>query len=241
LENKEQYIRQIQLPEIGDRGQEKLFNAKVLVVGAGGLGCPALQYLVATGIGTIGIVDFDIVSLSNLHRQILYSREDIGELKVNVAKKQLAKINPNCKIMTYDAMLSAKNAATIIREYDIIIDATDMIPARYLINDTCIQLDKPFVYGAVYKYQGQVAVFNFENGPTYRCLFPDVPTSKIENCNDRGILPVLPGIIGLMQATETIKIITGLGKPLSGVVGIFDVKTMEWERISLFRKQALIN
>jgi molybdopterin/thiamine biosynthesis adenylyltransferase len=239
VNNNEKYIRQIQLPEIGYQGQEKLGAAKVLVIGAGGLGCPAMQYLVSSGIGTIGIVDFDRVAVSNLHRQILYSIDDVGALKVDIAKRQLEKLNPNCIIQKYDTMLSTENSMALIKDYDIIIDATDMISARYLINDTCLELQKPFVYGAVYKYQGQVAVFNLDNGPTYRCLFPNPPVSKIEDCNESGILPVLPGIIGLMQATETIKIITGLGNPLSGVVGLFDIKTMQWERITLSRKQPI--
>ncbi|WKV12439.1 HesA/MoeB/ThiF family protein [Marivirga harenae] len=235
----ERYIRQILLPEIGIEGQEKISTAKVLVVGAGGLGCPAMQYLASSGVGTIGIVDFDKVSASNLHRQILYSIDDIGVPKVDVAKRQLERINPNCIIKKYDVMLSTENAKTIINDYDIIIDATDMISSRYLINDTCLEMQKPFVYGAVYKYQGQVSVFNLNNGPTYRCLFPNPPISKIKDCNESGILPVLPGIIGLMQATETIKIITGLGNPLSGTVGLFDIKTMQWEHIKLSRKQTI--
>ena len=239
MNNNERYIRQIILPEIGVEGQEKLASARVLVVGAGGLGCPAMQYLVSSGIGTIGIIDFDTVSVSNLHRQVLYSEEDIGSPKVDIAKRQLEKVNPNCNITTYHKILSSQNAAAIIGDYDIVIDATDMISSRYLINDTCLAMQKPFVYGAVYKYQGQVAVFNLDNGPTYRCLFPNPPVAKIEDCNGSGILPVLPGIIGLMQATETIKIITGLGTPLSGVVGVFDIKTMQWERIELSKKQTI--
>ena len=232
-EYKEKYIRQIELPEIGTLGQERIFNSKVLVVGAGGLGCSALQYLTSMGVGTIGIVDFDRVSLSNLHRQILYSADDVGESKVNTAKKALHKLNPECIIYTYDVLLSKKNAASTISEYDLVIDATDMITARYLINDTCVALNKPFIYGAIYKYQGQVAVFNYNNGPTYRCLFPDEPKEQIQNCDQRGVLALLPGIIGLMQASEAIKLITGLGQPLSGVVGLFDMATMQWDRIKI--------
>ena len=235
-EDQEKYIRQIELPEIGTLGQERIFNSKVLVVGAGGLGCPALQYLTSMGVGTIGIADFDRVSLSNLHRQILYSADDLDESKVDMAKKALYKLNPKCVINTHDVLLSKKNAATIISGYDLVIDATDMIPARYLINDTCVALNKPFIYGAIYKYQGQVAVFNYQNGPTYRCLFPDEPKEKIQNCDQRGVLAVLPGIIGLMQASEAIKLITGFGEPLSGFVGLFDLANMQWDRIKISKK-----
>jgi molybdopterin/thiamine biosynthesis adenylyltransferase len=236
VEQQDRYIRQIELPEIGTEGQSRLRNSRVLVIGAGGLGCSALQYLTTSGIGTIGIVDFDNVSLSNLHRQLLYTQEDIGAPKVTVAKIRLEQLNPDCTIHTYNALLTKKNAQGIIDNYDIIIDATDMIPARYLINDVCVAKNKPFVYGAIYKYQGQVAVFNHNGGPTYRCLFPEPGKDKIQNCDQRGVLPVLPGIIGLIQATETIKIITGLGTSLSGYLGLLDIATMQWERMRLKRK-----
>ena len=237
MDHQEKYIRQIELPEIGVAGQERLRQAGVLVIGAGGLGCSALQYLASTGVGTLGIVDFDTIALSNLHRQILYTIQDVGAPKVTVAKKRLAQLNPECVINTYNTLLSSKNAQEIIQDYDLIIDATDMIPVRYIINDSCLELNKPFIYGAIYKYQGQVAVFNHQNGPTYRCLFPDPPKEKIQNCDQRGVLPVLPGIIGLMQATEAIKIITGLGTSLGGHLGLFDIATMQWERIKIKRKQ----
>lgn len=236
MDSTDKYIRQIELPEIGLVGQKRLRQARVLVVGAGGLGCSALQYLASTGVGTLGIVDFDTIALSNLHRQILYTIEDVGAPKVTVAKRQLAKLNPECVINTYNSLLTSKNAQEIIRNYDLIIDATDMIPARYMINDACLELNKPFIYGAIYKYQGQVAVFNYKQGPTYRCLFPDPPKEKIQNCDQRGVLPVLPGIIGLMQATEAIKIIIGFGTTLSGYVGLFDLASMQWERIKIIKR-----
>ena len=237
MDSQDKYIRQIELSEIGLVGQKRLEQARVLVVGAGGLGCSALQYLASTGVGTLGIVDFDTIAFSNLHRQILYTIKDVGAPKVTVAKRQLAQLNPECVINTYNSLLTSKNAPEIIRDYDLIIDATDMIPARYLINDICLELNKPFIYGAIYKYQGQVAVFNYKDGPSYRCLFPDPPKEKIQNCDQRGVLPVLPGIIGLMQATEAIKIIIGFGTTLSGYVGLFDLASMQWERIKIKKRE----
>ena len=211
------YDKQIALPEVGEAGQQKLAEAKVLVVGAGGLGCPALQYLVAAGIGTIGIVDGDVVNETNLHRQVLYTNSDVGKPKVEVAAERLYQLNPEVKINTYSDFLTAKNAMDIVANYDLIVDATDNFAARYRINDVCVKLDKPFVYGAIHRFEGQVSVFNYKGGPTYRCLFPEYPTeNQIPNCNETGVLGVLPGIVGTHQATEVLKMILGIGEVLSG-------------------------
>ncbi|MCB9186732.1 MAG: HesA/MoeB/ThiF family protein [Flavobacteriales bacterium] len=211
------YDKQIALPEVGETGQQKLAEAKILVVGAGGLGCPALQYLAAAGVGNIGIVDGDVVNETNLHRQVLYTNSDVGKPKVEVAAERLKQLNPEVEIHTFSEFLTAGNAMDIVSNYDLIVDATDNFAARYRINDVCLKLDKPFVYGAIHRFEGQVSVFNYKGGPTYRCLFPDKPAeNQIPNCNETGVLGVLPGIIGTYQATEVLKIILGIGEVLSG-------------------------
>jgi molybdopterin/thiamine biosynthesis adenylyltransferase/rhodanese-related sulfurtransferase len=216
----ERYERQMLLPQLGRAGQEKLHAAKVLVVGAGGLGCPALQYLVAVGVGTIGIADGDIVSLNNLHRQVLYNMQDIGLPKVERAASALQQLNPDTTIITCNERLTAQNALDIIPQFDIVVDGTDNFSSRYLINDACVLLGKPLVYGAVSRFEGQVSVFNYEQEPgvqsaNYRDLFPQPPDEgEVRNCAETGVLGVLPGIIGAMQANETIKLITGIGQPL---------------------------
>jgi molybdopterin/thiamine biosynthesis adenylyltransferase/rhodanese-related sulfurtransferase len=218
------YQRQIQLKEIGQVGQEKIADAKVLVIGAGGLGCPALQYLAAAGVGTIGIVDFDVVEMSNLQRQILYSVDDIGKSKAITAAKKLNLLNPEIKIDTFNIHITNKNALEILINYDIIIDGSDNFTTRYLINDACLLLDKPLIYGAVLHFEGQIGVFNLAEETTniktnYRDLFPNPPNlDSAVSCNDVGVLGVIPGIIGTMQATEALKIITGVGKPLANKI-----------------------
>ena len=218
------YQRQIQLKEIGSVGQEKIAKAKVLVIGAGGLGCPALQYLAAAGVGTIGIVDFDVVELSNLQRQILYTVVDIGQSKAFTAAKKLSLLNPEIKIEFYNVQITNKNAFEILENYDIIIDGSDNFVTRYLINDACVLLDKPLIYGAVLRFEGQIGVFNLADETTksktnYRDLFPKPPDlDSAISCNDVGVLGVIPGIIGTMQATEALKIITGIGKPLANKI-----------------------
>lgn len=223
LKEQEQYHRHLQLHEIGVSGQEALKNAAVLVVGAGGLGCPVLQYLVAAGVGRIGCVDFDVVDLSNLQRQVLYGHSSIGKKKVWEAKVRLEDLNPFVQIEAMDIRITAENALSILDNYDIIVDCSDNYPTRYLLNDACVVLDKPMIYGAIYKFEGQVAVFNHQNGPNYRCLFPDPPAEESEtNCSTTGVLGVLPGIIGTMQANEVVKWITGIGDVLSGKVWTFN-------------------
>lgn len=217
----ERYSRQLLLKQFGKAGQQKLLQAKVLVVGAGGLGCPVLQYLVAAGVGMTGIVDDDIVALSNLHRQVLYSVADIGLPKVERAAFVLQQLNPEITVVTFNERLTTQNALDIIAGFDIIVDGTDNFSTRYMINDACVLLNKPLVYGAVSQFEGQAAVFNY-NQPdgtppvNYRDLFPQpVGDDEVQNCAEAGVLGVLPGIIGTMQANEVIKLITGIGQPLS--------------------------
>lgn len=228
------YNRHIILPEIGEKGQQKLLNSKVLVVGAGGLGCPILQYLCAAGIGTIGIVDDDVVDESNLQRQVLYGSSSIGELKVLAAKKRLEDLNNTITIHAYAEKLTHTNAIDLFEKYDLIVDGTDNFATRYLINDAAIITKKPLVYGAIYKFEGQVAVFNYNNGPSYRCLFPNPPKAdEVPNCSEVGVLGVLPGIIGTMQANEVLKIVLGIGTVLSGKILYYNALTVQSTTIAI--------
>ncbi len=236
------YSRHIILPEIGKKGQDKLANAKVLVIGAGGLGCPVLQYLAAAGIGTIGIVDFDVVDESNLQRQILFGTTTLGKNKALAAKERLTDINPQVAIITYPEALTHKNAITIFEQYDIVVDGTDNFDTRYLINDAAIITHKPLVYGAIYKFEGQVAVFNYKNGPSYRCLFPTPPKKgSLPNCSEVGVLGVLPGIIGTLQANEVLKITLEIGTVLSGKIHYYNALTTQSYTLNLDRNQSAID
>lgn len=232
-EELERYSRHIILPEIGISGQEKMKLAKVLVVGAGGLGAPLLQYLAAAGIGTIGIVDFDVVEDSNLQRQVLFTQKDIGRPKVEAAKDRLLAQNPHINIYTHNTSLTSDNAMEIANDYDLITDGTDNFPTRYLVNDVSMMLDIPYVYGSIFKFEGQVSVFNFKGsdgltGPNYRDLFPVPPAAgSVPSCAEAGVLGVLPGIIGSLQAAEVIKVITGVGTVLSGKLFFFDAAKFE--------------
>lgn len=222
------YSRHIVLSEVGQQGQALLSTAKVLVVGAGGLGCPVLQYLAAAGIGTLGIIDFDVVELSNLQRQILFGTSTIGMNKALAAKNRLEDLNPTIQINAYPEKLTAKNALTLFDAYDIIVDGSDNFATRYLVNDASIIANKPVVFGAIYKFEGQVSVFNYQNGPSYRCLFPEPPAEgSVANCSEVGVLGVLTGIIGSMQANEVIKIILGFHHVLSGKLLCYNAKTAE--------------
>ena len=216
-EELKRYSRQIILPEIGITGQEKLKNSKVLMIGAGGLGCPVLQYLVAAGVGEIGIVDDDIVDISNLHRQILYGVNDVGGLKAVIAKEKLELLNPHTFITAYPLRFTSGNAEAICGAYDLVIDGSDNFETRYLVNDTCVALNKPLVFGSIFKFEGHVSVFNYQHGPDYRDVFPESPPAdEVPNCAEIGVLGVLPGIIGVYMANEAIKIICGIGETLSG-------------------------
>lgn len=211
------YKRQIILPELGIAGQQKLKNARVLMVGAGGLGCPVLQYLVAAGIGFIGIVDDDTVDETNLHRQILYSAGDIGKNKAQVAVEKLSVLNPHVKFSAYPVRLSMENADKLFRTYDLVIDGSDNFPTRYLVNDTCAALNLPLVFGSLFKFEGQVSVFNYRGGPDYRSIFPEPPgIDEVPNCAEIGVIGVLPGITGTYMANEAIKVICEIGEVLSG-------------------------
>jgi len=222
------YSRHIILEDIGIDGQKKINQANVLVVGAGGLGCPVLQYLAAAGIGTIGIIDFDTVEESNLQRQILFGKASLGQNKALAAKQRLVDMNDTITIHTYPEALTPQNALSLFKTYDIIVDGTDNFATRYLINDAAVLTDKPVVYGAIYKFEGQVSVFNYNNGPSYRCLFPDPPKENdIPNCSEVGVLGVLPGIIGSMQANEVLKIILGFKNVLSGKLYCYNSKTTQ--------------
>jgi molybdopterin/thiamine biosynthesis adenylyltransferase/rhodanese-related sulfurtransferase len=226
------YSCQMALPGFSEQGQQLLQNAKVLVVGAGGLGCPAAQYLAAAGVGTLGLADFDVVSVSNLHRQILYTPADAGKKKVQVACERLQQQNPGIHVVPHDISVASQNVMELIDQYDLIVDGTDNFETRYLLNDAGVIASKPVVYGAIYQFEGQVAVWNIKNengkrSPNYRDLFPDVDASQIPNCADGGVIPTLAGIIGCMQANEVIKYITKTGDLLAGKVLIFDAQTLQ--------------
>ena len=231
------YSRQTQLSNFGESAQQKLRSAKVLVVGAGGLGVPVLQYLTGMGVGTLGVVDMDTISLTNLHRQILYTESEVGQSKVITAVDKLQELNKEVTFQVYNEAITPQNALDIIKNYDVVVDATDNFSTRYLLNDACVILDKPLVYGAVQQYEGHVSVFNFNGGPTYRCLYPTPPAAgEIPDCNTAGVLGVVPGIVGCQQALQVIKVITGVGQTLSGYLQIFDFLQDDQYKIKLKAK-----
>jgi sulfur-carrier protein adenylyltransferase/sulfurtransferase len=228
------YARHLILPEVGEAGQEKLKAGSVLVVGAGGLGSPVGLYLAAAGVGRIGLVDFDDVDTSNLHRQVLYGTSDVGKPKLDAAKTRLQDLNPDINIETHGAALTSDNALEIIEKYDIIVDGTDNFATRYLVNDACVLLGKPNVYGSIFRFEGQASVFSAEEGPCYRCLYPEPPPPHlVPSCAEGGVLGVLPGVIGTIQATETIKLITGIGETLVGRLLLFDALRMSFRTLRL--------
>lgn len=238
------YSRHLLLPEIGTKGQEKLKNARVLVIGAGGLGCPVLLYLAAAGVGKIGLVDNDVVDVTNLQRQILFDVADIGKSKAESAKAKLQKQNPLVAIDAFNTKLRVENALSIFHKYDIVVDGTDNFATRYLINDTCYLSNKILVSGSLFRFQGQLSVFNFPvgEGPTYRCLFPSPPSAEQSpNCTATGVIGTLPGIIGTMMANEVIKIITGAGEVLSGKLLVADMLTMNFQTIEFEKKPESVN
>jgi len=231
------YLRQLALPEFGAEGQRRLAGGSVAIVGAGGLGSPAAIYLAAAGMGRIGLIDFDVVDESNLHRQVLYGTKDIGASKLDAARARLQDLNPDIDIELHDTALSSDNALEILGKYDVVIDGTDNFPTRYLVNDACILLGKPNVYGSVFRFEGQLSVFDARVGPCYRCLYPDPPPPHlVPNCEEAGVLGVLPGIIGTMQAAEAIKLLAGIGEPLIGRLLLFDALRASWREMKL-RKQ----
>lgn len=217
------YTRQTTLKDFGVEGQQKLGRTKVLVVGLGGLGVPVVQYLNAMGVGTLGLVEQDVIALTNLQRQVLYTEQEVGMPKLEVVLKKLRAQNTTTELIGYDAFLTKENALGIIKDFDIVVDASDNFATRYLVNDACIILNKPFVYGALHDYEGQISVFNYQNGPSYRCLFPKMPSAnEIPNCNENGVLGVVPGIVGTLQALEVVKIASEVGEVLSGKLLLFN-------------------
>ncbi len=236
------YSRHILLPEIGSKGQEKINKAKVLVIGAGGLGCPVLQYLAAAGIGTLGIIDFDVVEESNLQRQILYGVSSLGKNKALAAKERLTDLNPLLIINAYQERLTTANALELFASYDIVVDGTDNFSTRYLVNDACVITNTPLVYGAIFKFEGQVAVFNYKNGPSYRCLFPKSPKEgSVPSCSEIGVLGVLPGIIGSMQANEVLKIVLSIGDVLSGKLLLYNALTANSNVLQIGKNEVVIS
>ena len=239
MSNLERYVRQTSLSNFNIDKQSKLIISKVLIVGLGGLGLPTAQYLNAMGVGTLGLMDQDVVELHNLQRQILYSENDIGKSKLKVAGRKLREQNSNTTFKRFNSFLTKDNALDIIKEFDVVVDATDNFSTRYLINDACVILGKPFIYGALHGFEGQVSVFNYKNGPTYRCLFPVMPgIDEIPNCDANGVLGVLPGIIGTLQALETVKVITGVGEVLSGKLLLYDGLTQSIQKMNFVANEA---
>ena len=233
-EQRNRYERHISLPEIGEKGQQKLLDSRVVIIGAGGLGSPAALYLTAAGVGTIGVVDMDTVEESNLQRQILHSTETIGKNKVDSAEKTLSTLNPDVNIITYNTRLNKDNAIEIIENYDVVVDGTDNFQTRYLINDASVKTGKPVVHGSIFKYEGQITVFDPKDGPTYRDIFPEPPENgTAPNCTEAGVLGVLPGIIGSIQALETIKLILGIGEGLLGRLLVFDALEMSFHEYKI--------
>ena len=242
-EELERYSRHLIIPEFNIEGQRKLKQAKVLVVGTGGLGSPLLLYLSAAGVGEIGILDFDVVDETNLQRQVLFTVEDVGESKAETAKKRLERLNPHIKFNVHNVQLTSENALDIIKDYDIVADGTDNFPTRYLVNDACVLLGKTNVYASIFRFEGQVSVFNYKDqegnrGPNYRDLFPSPPPpGLVPSCAEGGVIGVLPGILGSLQASEVIKVISGVGEPLSGRLFLIDTLTFETRTLKLHKQK----
>jgi adenylyltransferase/sulfurtransferase len=232
----QRYSRHLILPEVGMEGQIKLKNAKVLLVGAGGLGSPLGLYLAAAGIGAIGLVDFDVVDASNLQRQVIHGAKDIGRKKIDSAADRMLDINPNLKIVKHETPLTSENAREIVQQYDIVADGADNFPTRYLVNDVCVLTGKPNVYGSIFRFEGQSSVFATEDGPCYRCLYPEPPPpGLVPSCAEGGVLGILPGTVGLIQATEVVKLILGIGQSLKGRLMLYDALNMKFRELKLRR------
>ncbi|MBE23468.1 MAG: molybdenum cofactor biosynthesis protein MoeB [Gemmatimonadetes bacterium] len=230
------YARHLSLPEVGRQGQTRLKNSRVLIVGVGGLGSPVALYLAAAGVGTLGLVDFDEVDITNLQRQILHGTEEIGKPKLESAKRRISSVNPNVQIVKHSCRLDSHNALEILENYDVVVDGTDNFPTRYLVNDACVLLGKPNVYGSIFRWEGQVSVFAKDDGPCYRCLFREPPPpGLVPNCAEAGVLGVLPGVVGSLQALEVIKVILGEGDSLVGRLLIFDALELKWREVKLKR------
>jgi len=238
LSNEEiqRFSRHLILPEVGMEGQIKLKDAKVLLVGTGGLGAPLGLYLAAAGIGTIGLVDFDVVDVSNLQRQVIHGTKDIGRPKIDSAADRMMDINPHLKIVKHEVPLTSENAKEIVEQYDMVADGTDNFPTRYLVNDVCVLTNKPNIYGSIFRFEGQASVFATEDGPCYRCLYPEPPPpGLVPSCAEGGVLGILPGTIGLIQATEVVKLILGVGQSLKGRLMLYDALNMKFRELKLRR------
>jgi molybdopterin/thiamine biosynthesis adenylyltransferase/rhodanese-related sulfurtransferase len=230
----QRYSRHLILPEVGEEGQRKLKAARVLCVGTGGLGSPLALYLAAAGVGTLGLVDFDVVDTSNLQRQIIHSTRDVGRKKLDSAEEKLKALNPALNVVKHETMLSSANALDILKDYDVIADGTDNFPTRYLVNDACVLLGKPNAYGSIFRFEGQASVFAAKDGPCYRCLYPEPPPpGLVPSCAEGGVLGILPGLVGVIQATETIKLILGKGEPLVGRLLLVDALNMRFRELKL--------
>jgi adenylyltransferase/sulfurtransferase len=239
LRERQRYNRHLLLPEVGEEGQRRLKQARVLCVGAGGLGSPAALYLAAAGVGTIGVVDFDVVDFSNLQRQIIHGTADVGRSKLESAKARIEALNPEVRVETFDAPFSASNAKPLVEAFDVIVDGTDNFPARYLVNDACVLFGRPNAWGSIFRFEGQASVFAAPGGPCYRCLHPEPPPAGlVPNCAEAGVLGVLPGIIGTIQATEAIKLILGVGDPLIGRFLVYDALRMRFRDLTLRKDPA---
>jgi molybdopterin/thiamine biosynthesis adenylyltransferase/rhodanese-related sulfurtransferase len=230
------YSRHLIMPEVGMEGQQKLKAAKVLCIGAGGLGSPLALYLAAAGVGTLGVVDFDVVDYTNLQRQIIHTTADVGRKKLESAAEKLKAINPFVEVRPFEARLSSQNALELFRDFDLVVDGTDNFPTRYLVNDACVLTGKPNVYGSIFRFEGQVSVFAVKDGPCYRCLYPEPPPpGLVPSCAEGGVLGILPGLVGVMQATEAIKLILGKGEPLIGRLLLVDALAMRFRELKLRR------
>jgi adenylyltransferase/sulfurtransferase len=228
------YSRHLIIPEVGIEGQQKLKAAKVLLVGTGGLGAPLGLYLAAAGIGKIGLVDFDVVDFTNLQRQVIHFTQDVGRNKIDSASEKMLALNPHLEIVKHEVALSSENALDILKDYDLVVDGTDNFPTRYLVNDACVLLGKPNVYGSIFRFEGQATVFAYEGGPCYRCLYPEPPPpGLVPSCAEGGVLGILPGTIGLIQATEAVKLILGIGEPLVGRLLLYDALGMRFRELKL--------
>ncbi|OGW92043.1 MAG: molybdenum cofactor biosynthesis protein MoeB [Omnitrophica bacterium RIFCSPHIGHO2_02_FULL_63_14] len=230
------YSRHLIMPEVGVEGQEKLKIARLLLIGTGGLGSPAAMYLAAAGVGTLGLIDFDVVDFSNLQRQIIHSTEGVGRPKVDSAKERLTQLNPNVRVITFNEMLTKENIMRVIKDFDMVIDGTDNFQTRYLVNDACVFTKKPFIYGSIFRFDGQVTVFYPGKGPCYRCLFAEPPPpGMVPSCAEGGVLGILPGVIGVIQATEAVKLIIGKGEPLIGRLMLYDALRMNFREVKFRR------
>ena len=234
--DRRRYLRHLAIPEVGEKGQLKLLDSRVLLVGAGGLGCPAAYYLAAAGVGTLGILDFDVVDETNLQRQILHTADRVGTSKTESARQSLLALNPGIEVVAIEAKLTSKNVESIFRDFEIIVDGSDNFPTRYLVNDACVLLGRPNVHGSVYRFEGQVTVFHPPHGPCYRCLYPEpTPAELAPSCAEAGVLGVLPGVIGLLEAVETVKLILGIGNPLIGRLLQYDALRAEFVELKIRR------